>query len=256
MTANPFARDSAAKEAVEDAATSLGLVGYKGPGCDYPRKYIRGDLQDAWKRKANRNPVQEYVSTCRNLGAHPNSVVKELLTSKIKGSTIMDKEIMGGDVISLRQTIVGERGFLAILPMLDRNTRWRFLDASNNGLRNEAVLHFVDMLLRPKHTGRRLYIDLSRNPISEGAGKALLQLVKVHPGIESLNLSMTKIPRRLLEQIRRQLEHERRMRDPDPDAARGSLTGADTTMAAAMSEKLVDPQLSVSDPALGAAQPS
>merc|ERR1712070_385772 len=72
------------------------------------------------------------------------------------------------------------------------------------------------MLLRPLHAGRRIYIDLSRNHISEMGGKALMELVKLHPGVEQLNLSMTKIPRRLIERIKKQIEHEKSMREPGP----------------------------------------
>lgn len=203
---------------LDAASEALGLVGYRGPGVDYPRKYVQGPLKDAYIRTDYKAPVQEYLVTCDDLGAYPNSYVTQMLTSP-KGVSLSSHELLGGEVVTLRQTYIGERGFIAILPLLDRNTKWRFLDASKNGLRNEAVLHLVDLLLRPVHAGRRFYIDLSSNPISEGAGKALLELVKVHPGIESLNLSMTKIPRRLIERIKLCLAHERSMREPDLQAA-------------------------------------
>jgi len=221
------------------------LIGYKGPGLDYPRKYVQGQLKDAYVRQHYKSPVQEYDSTCRDIGAHPNSHVKELLTSN--GIALMSSEVLGGESVSLRQTYVGERGFIALLPLLNSNTRWRVLDASNNGLRNEAVLHLVDMLLRPAHAGRRFHIDLSRNPISEGAGKALMELIKLHPGIESLNLSMTKIPRHLIERIKCQIERQRKTRNPDPhgtlqDATPRSVEVTDAPKAAGTDEaKAVGP---------------
>lgn len=212
--------DDAPEKDITTEAAAVGeqvqLTGYNGPLLDYPRKYVRGHLKDAYERKHYKPPVQEYDHTCRDLGARPNSHVKELLTSQ--GAALKCSEVLGGEVVSLRGTYIGERGFIAILPVLNSNTRWRFLDASNNGLRNEAVLHLVDMLLRPAHSGRRLYIDLSRNPISEGAGKALMDLVKLHPGIESLNLSMTKIPRHHIERIKCQIEKQCKTREPDPKA--------------------------------------
>jgi len=214
-------------------AEVIEFSGYKGPGLDYPRKYVKGQLKDAYLRQNYKPPVQEYDSTCKDLGAQPNSHVKELLTSQ--GVALKSSEVLGGESVSLRQTYVGEKGFIALLPLLNANTRWRYLDASNNGLRNEAVLHLVDMLLRPAHTGRRLYIDLSRNPISEGAGKALMELVKLHPGIESLNLSMTKIPRHHRERIKGQIERDRKTRDPD--------TGAEVPVAEApLAEAAADEQ--------------
>jgi hypothetical protein len=197
----------------ESGAINSELDGYSGPGKDYPRKYVRGPLQDAYQRQDYKPPGQEYSSSCQTLGAHPNSHVKELLTCS--DGTVSAQELLGGETVSLRQTYLGERGFIALLPLLDRNTRWKHLDASNNGLRNEAVLHLVDMLLRPSHAGRRLCIDLSRNPISEGAGKALMELVKLHPGIESVNLAMTKVPRHLMQRIKRQIEHVKAKREPD-----------------------------------------
>lgn len=205
-------------DASEDNPDAVEFLGYSGPGLDYPRKYVKGHLKDAYVRQNYKPPVQEYDSTCKGLGAQPNSHVKELLTCK-QGLALTSAEVLGGESVSLRQTYLGEKGFIALLPLLNSNTRWRYLDASNNGLRNEAVLHLVDMLLRPAHTGRRLHIDLSRNPISEGAGKALMELVKLHPGIESLNLSMTKIPRHCIERIKSRIEQESKTRAPDPEAA-------------------------------------
>merc|ERR1719188_1569692 len=99
------------------------------------------------------------------------------------GFSVSSQDLLGGMWVSLHDTYIGERGFIAMLPLLDRNTHWTSLDVANNGLRNEAVLHLVDMLLRPQHRDRDISLDLSRNPISEGGGKALLELVTQHPHI-------------------------------------------------------------------------
>jgi len=94
------------------------------------------------------------------------------------------------------------------------------LDASNNGLRNEAILHLVDLLLRPKHASRLLRLTLSRNPISDSAGKALLELATAHPNIESIDVSYTKIPRRTMAKLRVQLDlaSERRAGPQSPSS--------------------------------------
>lgn len=193
-----------------DLNTVLGLHGYTGPGLDHPRKYINGPLRDAYMRTSLRPLDQEYMMSCRTIGATPNSHVVSNLT--YNGVAVTHEEVLGGSVISFRDTYLGERGFIALLPLLDRNNRWVDLDVSNNGLRNEAVLHLVDLLLRPQHAGREIRIDLSRNPISEAAGKALLELVDVHPRIEYIDVSHTKIPRRTIAKLKEKLEiaNERR----------------------------------------------
>lgn len=186
--------------------------GYKGANADYPRKYVRSCLEDAYKRKQYRVPTKEYDKTCAGLGAKPNSHVQSTLANS-SGVAYTSGEVLGGETITLRPTYVGEKGFIALLPLLNLNTKWKILDASNNGLRNEAILHLVDMLLRPAHSSRNLSIDLSRNPISDGAGKALYELVKHHPGIECLNLAMTKVPRHQRERIKAEIERAQKVRE-------------------------------------------
>lgn len=179
--------------------------GYKGPGIDKPRKYVRGELRDACRHPGGcSDGGDEYRLACKSIGAEPNSFVEGML--KVPAGTVLEpSEFLGGEWISLRNTYIGERGFIALLPVLDRNTAWTSLDASNNGLRNEAVLHLVDLTLRPHHTDRVLHLDLSKNPISDGAGWAILELCRLHPHIGDVNLQQTRVNKRLLLQIRRTL---------------------------------------------------
>lgn len=179
--------------------------GYNGPGINKPRKYVRGELRDAYTHPSGcKRGDEEYRLACKSIGAEPNSLVQDLLKGPA-GMALEPSKFLGGEWISLRNTYVGERGFIAMLPVLDRNTSWTSLDASNNGLRNEAVLHLVDLMLRPHHTDRVLHLDLSENPISDGAGRAVLELCRLHPHIGEVNLQRTKINRRLLLQVRKTL---------------------------------------------------
>lgn len=171
--------------------------GYDGLGVDKPRKYVKGELRDAYCSGGAFLPGElEYKRSCKALGAEPNSFVQCSLRASTS-QQLENHELLGGSHISLRETYLGEKGFIAMLPILDRNTSWTCLDASNNGLRNEAILHLVDMLLRPHHKGRSIQLMLSRNPISEGGGRALLDLARQHPCIKGIDLNRTKVPRQL-----------------------------------------------------------
>lgn len=191
----------------------VALNGYTGPWSDHPRKYNHGPLKDGYTRTGREVPIdQEYALSCKMFDAHPNSHIVQNLTEN--GVSVSHEDVLGGDVISLRDTYLGERGFIALLPLLDRSTSWVDLDASNNGLRNEAVLHLVDLLLRPKHAVRPIRLNLSRNPISEGAGRALLELATIHPQVDFIDVSFTRIPRRTMAKIRVQLDLANERRGP------------------------------------------
>jgi len=176
---------------VSDGNASL-LNGYQGPGADYPRKYIPGPLQGAYTRTGLNAADIEYKHTCDKMSATPNSLISKLLLDEAAATA----KLLGSERISLRDNYLGEKGFIALLPLIDRNTRWTELDVSNNGLRNEAVVCLVDMLLRPQHASRPIRLDLSKNPISAGGAQALTELMQAHPRIYEINLRMTKVPRR------------------------------------------------------------
>jgi len=179
-------------------------AGYHGFGANKPRKYIKGDLKNGhYHPHRVMTPDAEYKKTCQALGAEPNSHIQYMVTEGFDGDPAL---VLGETWISLHKTYLGEKGFLALLPLLDRNCNWTSLDASNNGLRNEAVLHLVDLLLRPPHRDRDIFLDLSGNPISETGGRALLELAEKHPHIGQLSLRRTKVPRRISIMIRRILD--------------------------------------------------
>jgi len=200
-------------------STTYVLEGYHGIGSDYPRKYVKGPLEAAYARSSLRLAEHEYRVTCADLDIRPNSGITPRLTDN--GAPLPPAEVLGGELISLQQTYVGERGFIALLPLLDRNMRWTCLDASNNGLRNEAVLHLVDMLLRPQHWSREISLDLSKNPISEVAGRALLELVRTHPRVAWINVRMTKIPRRTSSKLQELILNVRKLRSPSSHLEEG-----------------------------------
>lgn len=210
--------------------------GYHGPNESYPRKYIKGALSDAYIRNVEaKSYLEEYREACKRVGATPNSGVEEYLSgARIPRSP---KDLLGGDRISLRDTYLGERGFLALMPLIDRNTCWTCLDASNNGLRNEAVLHLVDMLLQPQHMGRSINLNLSRNPISQGAAVALLELVRRHPHVEDVNFRMTKVPWRIGMQLHEALTSQSQARDDAEKEAVDRAERAEKVIGAAAIEE-------------------
>mmetsp|Transcript_153338 Transcript_153338/g.491673 ORF Transcript_153338/g.491673 Transcript_153338/m.491673 type:complete len:453 (+) Transcript_153338:66-1424(+) len=191
--------------------TARPRYGYHGYGAEKPRKYVKGELKDGHKHISRViTPDLEYKKTCKALNAEPNSHIYHLVTDGFDGDPAT---VLGATWISLNKTYLGEKGFIALLPLLDRNTNWTSLDASRNGLRNEAVLHLVDLLLRPPHRDRDIYLDLSGNPISETGGRALLTLAQEHPSIGELNLRRTKVPQRIAIMIRQVLDNALRRDD-------------------------------------------
>eukprot|EP00929_Paragymnodinium_shiwhaense_P040097 TRINITY_DN20960_c0_g1_i1.p1 TRINITY_DN20960_c0_g1~~TRINITY_DN20960_c0_g1_i1.p1 ORF type:complete len:379 (-),score=61.51 TRINITY_DN20960_c0_g1_i1:180-1316(-) len=203
---------------------------YSGAGADHPRKYIKGPLRQAYVRRVYKTPEVEYRSTCESLGAKPNSVIRKRLhrpdilipTSKLL-CVIQDNNVessASGEAISLRDTYVGERGFLALMPLLNQNNMWTFLDASNNGLRNECVLHLVDMLLQVQHQNRPISLNLSRNPLSDVSVKALMELVQKHPCIEMIDLSRTQVQKRHIIKLHEMIA--RRSQERCDEASQGS----------------------------------
>lgn len=183
------------------AATSTdAVVGYTGPGADHPRKYVKGGLRNAYVRVVPRSGEMDYRHTCEHL---MKIDMNSSILARLRSGPSSKYKLLGGTSISLRDNYVGERGFIALLPILDQNNTWTTLDASNNGLRNEAVLHLVDLLLQPHHGNRAISLDLSRNPISTTSAYALMELVRLHPkGVIDINLHLTKVPRRLAFMLR------------------------------------------------------
>merc|ERR1719321_2148830 len=175
----------------------------EGYSWDYPRKYWReGLLKVAWQRTTIRTSEKEYKATCHKINAKPNSMVSSMLHEEPRCFENMTE-------IDLSGNYLGERGFLAILPVINSNTMFTSLNVSQNGLRNEAVAHLVDMLLREQHSGRQLRINLSRNPISDNAVTALTELANRHPGVIEINLWRTNANRRKVAMLNEILEAKR-----------------------------------------------
>jgi len=183
--------------------------GLKHPVAFQPRKYVRDQLETAYEVQCDDiPPVRLYRKSCEVRHAEPNSYIENVSVDLI------------GHTISFRGTYLGEKGFVAALPLLNHNKHWTALDASQNGLRNEAVICLVDMLLRPQHANRVLYLDLSSNPISRSGALALQELVSKHNGLQWLSLRFTKVPRDLALKIQESLEQQKEVRRLQPLRAR------------------------------------
>lgn len=161
-----------------------------------PKKYYKGEpISAAWQRMQQKNPEKEYEGTCVKLKSKPNSRVCQLLKDDFNYFGVQD-------VLNFRDNYLGEKGFLAILPLINSNTCFTHLDAANNGLKHESVTHLVDMLLRPRHADRQITLDLSRNPISVTGYQALAVLAARHPTVMDIDLRRTQVPRRKIIQLR------------------------------------------------------
>merc|ERR1719160_775589 len=190
---------------------------------DYPRKYWReGDLKVAWHRTMLRTSEKEYKATCHKINAKPNSQISTMLHEEPRCfENMVDIDLSGN--------FLGERGFLAILPVINANTIFTSLNFSQNGLRNEAVAHLVDMLLRDQHSNRQLKLNLSRNPISEAGIAALTELANKHPGVTEINLWRTGANRRKVALLNEILEAKRALMQTEEGDVGSSQPATDDT---------------------------
>lgn len=178
-----------------------------------PRRYYKGEsISAAWQRVQQKNPEKEYEGTCQKLKSKPNSHVCSLLKEDFN-------HFANEEVLDFSDNFLGEKGFIALLPLINSNTKFSTLNAAANGLRNEAVSHLVDMLLRPKHADRQISLNLSRNPISATGFQALAVLAARHPTVMEIDVSRTQIPRRKIIQLREFMQAKRLDADKERAAA-------------------------------------
>jgi len=158
-------------------------VGYQAP---YPLIYFENPA-DAWCHSNYMRADKKYAEACKALRIHTNSQITKTLQADLGWF----HDLLNVD---FSKNYLGERGFLAMLPLLQANHKWRFLGLARCGIRNEGVFALVDMLLRNEHkaTGRPPFqIDLSWNTPSKAAVDALLQLAQENPNFCGIMITGT-----------------------------------------------------------------
>ena len=147
-------------------------------------EYVGMSVQDVYKTK------------CAELGCKANSLlVKELC----KVPDVFDT----ATTLDLSNNFVGPKGLLPVLEVVKVSSGLRYLSLRDNQLTNKCVMNLADVV--QTHKGITA-LDLSNNPITIGAGKAILEMVKVNTQLEEVYLENTCVKEMLLRAIDVQLK--------------------------------------------------
>ena len=140
-----------------------------------------------------------YKAKCTELGCKTNSLlVKELC----RVPDVFDTHTS----LDLSNNFVGPKGLLPVLEVVKVSAGLRHLSLKDNQLTNQCVVNLTDVV--QTHKGITS-LDLSRNPITIGAGKAILEMIKVNNQIEEVTLRDTSVKDMLLRAIEMQLQKNR-----------------------------------------------
>jgi Ran GTPase-activating protein (RanGAP) involved in mRNA processing and transport len=113
------------------------------------------------------------------------------------------RDKLTGDVLDLSRNFLGDRGVVPIIAVIERSPTIKSIVLVENGLRNNAIKSLCNSLAH--HTGVTS-VDVSHNFISEGAGNAILALLKENRKIVQFDIQNTKIDAELRVAIKDALE--------------------------------------------------
>eukprot|EP01012_Entosiphon_sulcatum_P034626 TRINITY_DN43947_c0_g1_i1.p1 TRINITY_DN43947_c0_g1~~TRINITY_DN43947_c0_g1_i1.p1 ORF type:complete len:516 (-),score=67.21 TRINITY_DN43947_c0_g1_i1:165-1712(-) len=132
---------------------------------------------------SNRSLQAIYHSRCSELSIKPNSLLMNTF-SKEPGDYDGLKEI------DLNRNLVGKLGVRAVLAVAKVASRLERFCVAQNNLENDAIKEVVDAL-----NGKKFLkiVDLSHNPISHLAGKAISEFVSGNPSVIEVKLDDTLI---------------------------------------------------------------
>jgi len=130
-----------------------------------------------------------YIQACSELHVHPNSRVRELLTRCSDWMCFCDLE-----VVSFRNCMLGDRGLLAMLPLLTFARALRCLNLVGNGMREGSLRQLVSALLEPTTCSGLLVLDLSQNSIPHKGAEWLLRFLPRRRRLLLLGLADTGWP--------------------------------------------------------------
>mmetsp|Transcript_18731 Transcript_18731/g.36765 ORF Transcript_18731/g.36765 Transcript_18731/m.36765 type:complete len:426 (-) Transcript_18731:371-1648(-) len=130
-----------------------------------------------------------YIQACSELHVHPNSRVRELLTRCSDSMCFCDLE-----VVSFRNCLLGDRGILAMLPLLTFARSLRCLSLVGNGMREGSLRQLVAALLEPTTCSNLLVLDLSQNDIPQKGVEWLLRFLPQRRQLLLLGLADAGVP--------------------------------------------------------------
>jgi len=137
-----------------------------------------------------------YIQACTELSVHPNSRVRELLKRCSKWMCFCDLE-----VVSFRNCLLGDRGLLAMLPLLTFARGLKCLSLIGNGMREASIRQLVAALLEPTNCSSLLVLDLSQNAIPQKGAEWLLRFLPRRRRLLLLGLKDAGLPENLRKQV-------------------------------------------------------
>lgn len=135
------------------------------------------------RAKAVKSLKEVYEEQCRERQVHSNSSLLSALPDR-QGATFQ------GEVLDLSRNFLGDKGLVPLISVIERSPAIKSVILSENGLRNNAIKALCHALVN--HTGVTS-VDVSHNYISEGAGNAILALLKENRKISHFDIQNTKI---------------------------------------------------------------
>lgn len=127
------------------------------------------------------NFLEIYSHACNACGVRPNSLLLK---------TLREQPAQPITHLQLADNYVGPRGFLALVPIIEKCQTLEVLDLRGNGLDNSSVIALCRVLR--SHLGVHS-IGLSRNPISAEGGRHLLELLESNKHIVRLEVEQTDL---------------------------------------------------------------
>ena len=136
-----------------------------------------------------------YTESCEHNNVKPNSGVIDQLESAIAPLVVMN----------LSNTYLGPRGFAVLVNVLNKHKTVKQLVLNNCLLTSEGVARLCKVLRDPHARCSITTLNLSDNPLTSAAGRAILYLTQTRRTITSVDLTKTHISQALLKKIADQL---------------------------------------------------
>eukprot|EP01012_Entosiphon_sulcatum_P032339 TRINITY_DN41142_c0_g1_i1.p1 TRINITY_DN41142_c0_g1~~TRINITY_DN41142_c0_g1_i1.p1 ORF type:complete len:956 (-),score=166.96 TRINITY_DN41142_c0_g1_i1:31-2898(-) len=160
---------------------------------------------------------QIYSLTCEQLHCKKNSELLRTLPNQPGVFTSLHE-------LDLSTNFVGPKGLLPVLEVVKVSVALRVLSLRDNQLSNQSVQDIVDVCLSHRSLTK---LDVSQNPITLSAGRALLELAQRNPLLQSIVVDDTNVRQMLKQSIASQCrKNARTIELQQMVASRGSpLTG-------------------------------
>eukprot|EP01063_Lacrimia_lanifica_P010949 TRINITY_DN1770_c0_g3_i1.p1 TRINITY_DN1770_c0_g3~~TRINITY_DN1770_c0_g3_i1.p1 ORF type:complete len:530 (+),score=174.90 TRINITY_DN1770_c0_g3_i1:77-1591(+) len=140
-----------------------------------------------------------YSNTCDRLGVRKNSRILNHFEASSKPSTALD----------LTNVYLGARGFEALAEAIPQHPTLEKLVLKNCLLNTDGVVKLCRYLKDPNMPSCLTHLDVSFNPITSPAGRALLVLLQSQPRLCVVGLQGTQISLPLLKKIEQQAERNK-----------------------------------------------